>query len=219
MTKNYLVSLLTLAVIILAAPVPSHASFIKDLDPSHTGNSTKFYLDGVKDPVSSFTGHVGEQDEGPVVSVVTNPGSTVDVANGYATIKQHDGLLASLTFTPEGGVHFGDFSFRFQLNPIEGDVQEQTVNILVTANDGVFPFSYTFDKANADLGPIGVISTDLEWIESVMISTQYGFDQVKQIDFSLAGTEPAPVPEPGTVMLLGMGFAGLAIAAKRRRNA
>ena len=31
--------------------------------------------------------------------------------------------------------------------------------------------------------------------------------------------EAAPVPEPGTMMLLGAGFLGLAVYSKRRKNA
>ena len=41
--------------------------------------------------------------------------------------------------------------------------------------------------------------------------TAYGYDN--------PAPGPAPVPEPGTIMLLGAGFLGLAIYGKRRKNA
>lgn len=217
--KKYILLLSLLAAVVLVAPMPAHATFFVDSNPFHTGNDTKFYIDGANNGVSSFSGHVGAQNSGPVVGVTTNAGATVDTGNGYATIKQNTGSLTSLTFTPTGDIHFGDFSFRFQLDPVSRDVHAtQTVNVLVNANDGPFSFDFLFNQANADLGPIGVISTDGEWINSVIIATANGFDQVKQIDFSLATTDSNPIPEPGTMMLLGVGFLGLALY-KRRNEA
>jgi hypothetical protein len=36
--------------------------------------------------------------------------------------------------------------------------------------------------------------------------------------FNVGTAESAPVPEPGTMMLLGLGMAGLAVYGKRRIN-
>lgn len=51
------------------------------------------------------------------------------------------------------------------------------------------------------------------------LSTQSATGAVKgKLSFS-SDTETEPVPEPGTMMLLGAGFLGLAIYGKRRKNA
>ena len=120
--------------------------------------------------------------------------------------------MTSLIFTPVDGYKYGDFSFRGQLEN-DGDVHVKVID--------QFGVSFVFDfldiKKNADFARIGIVSTDEEWIKSVEIYTTNGesFKEVKQIDFS---EHTNPVPEPGTMLLLGIGMLGMAVYGKRRMN-
>lgn len=196
--------ILTAAIVlfgIVAFSMPANALFIKDTDPG----GVNLYL--VKaDGVSNFTGIVGDQTTGPLVSILTDV--KVDTGNGYANIKPiKDAVLTDLIFTPANGTLFGDFSFRGQLD----NAGIVTVKVWDSPNFTLDPQTFTFniDKANADFDRIGIVSTD-ETIYKIEISNP-GFKEFKQIDFSYT-----LVPEPVTMILLGLGLLGVGIAVRKR---
>jgi hypothetical protein len=91
-----------------------------------------------------------------------------------------------------GWAYGTDYEFAFDFGPTDLDVYVN--NVLELSIDGSF--------ANGSLG-------------------FYNFSQssVTYSAFTLdTGSHPNPVPEPGTMMLLGIGLGGLAIFGKRRTN-
>jgi len=170
----------------------------------------KFFGPGLFD-VNSFTGQIAKNSGPDSAFVQAGAGTSVlvDVANGFATIKADEGLLTTLTFTPNNTTNallYGDFFFRGQLNTagvVNVSVTDLAGNVF-TGNTGILP-------ANSDFASFGAWSTN-EAIKSVTISTTGGFFQVDQIEFSAA------VPEPSTWAMMILGFFGVGFMAYRRKS-
>ncbi len=208
--KNQIMKIVIVLTCCVSFASVANATFIVDTDPG----GEKFYINKdfeKKEGISAFTGEVGSNGDVAMVNVTTI--GAVDTGNGYANVKPaKHAILTSLIFTPVDGYKYGDFSFRGQLEN-DGDVHVKVID--------QFGVSFVFDfldiKKNADFARIGIVSTDEEWIKSVEIYTTNGesFKEVKQIDFS---EHTNPVPEPGTMLLLGIGMLGMAVYGKRRMN-
>jgi hypothetical protein len=192
---------------------PARADFMEI--PSGFSGAEKFFL-AKATGVPSFDGFVGLQGPpAPEVHAVAGAGTvTVDIADGWATIKPDTGLLTALTFTPVNPNGFDDFLSRGQL------AADGSVTITVQDNQGHAPQSFTFSglKANQDFGFIGIIATagSGETIQSVKIEANAGnsFNEVKQVEFS----EATAVPEPASLAMFGFGAIGLIGYAWRRRQ-
>jgi hypothetical protein len=135
------------------------------------------------------------------------------------------------------------FSFQdYMTGPATGEVRLYAYN-----GSGAPPYNVNFQSYN--YYPMGVLSTDWTLLyDSGILSSTTGWATVTtsgtisgdpeyfgivlnanrgsngvaafdSISLNTQSVAPAPVPEPGTIMLLGAGFLGLAVYGKRRKNA
>ncbi|MGH9805933.1 MAG: PEP-CTERM sorting domain-containing protein [Terriglobia bacterium] len=199
-------------VLVVGGMRPASATFMIDPNPG----GAMFFINGASKDVSTFTGLVGSNNSGPLVTVDTT--GNVDTGNGFSNIKPvKDGTLTDLIFTPDNSTLFSDFSFRGQL---ERSGFTGTVDVNVTDQNGIVSSLVFMGLAgpDADFARIGVVSLDGETIKSVEITTPGSetFKEVKQIEFSGAGI-PA-VPEPVSMALLASGLLGAGLAYRRKHR-
>ncbi|HEY1862890.1 MAG TPA: hypothetical protein VGG77_04200 [Roseiarcus sp.] len=76
---------------------------------------------------------------------------------------------------------------------------------------------FAIPKANQDFDRLGVVSNEGETLKSmeILVNSTDTFNDVKQVEFSVAGP---PVPELSTWAMVALGFGGLGYAAFRGRR-
>lgn len=210
-----------LAAGLLAGTTPAQAALMFSL--TEPGNEQMLFIDDANKDVSQFFGFIGANNSSAPQLKIETVGN-VDTGSGYSNIKPvKDGLLTQLTFTPvDPNLAIEDIFFRFQANDAgtSGTPNPGNAVISLNVNDGAAVFNFSSFKKNADEGPIGIIATDGDTIKSLVISitdvggTNPGFKEVKQIDVSLVGVTPVPLPAAIPLFLSGM--AGLGLLSRRR---
>ena len=127
-------------------------------------------------------------------------------ASGQARIEALDGLINTITITIPNGGTFRDII----LNPFAGS-GTATVQV-VTENSRTF-FSYTLGNGENFLTIIA--GPESRPMLSVSIIAPDGFTDLREPRISgVSGGVPEPVPEPATMVLLGLGLLG--VVARRR---
>ncbi len=172
--------------------------------PNPSQNESKLFNSADHKDVSTFDATLS----GHIVTVDTL--GNVNSGAGFATIVPvKGGILTEVTFIPAETTLFGDFSFRGQLSP---DGFDGVITLVVTDSNNQ-TFTFTIDKPNKDFERIGIIAVggSGETISQVSISSA-GFKEVKQIEFS--GAEGQQIPEPGILLLLGMGMTAVGFASR-----
>ncbi len=111
-------------------------------------------------------------------------------------------LGGPLPFDDYDGVGNDGFDFDNPLCPISG-------NILACNN---------YNAVTGDFGPLANLLPS-DFFQYFQMEQNTGVDAQGRYFFLIDNpvTDPAPVPEPGTLWLLGIGFAGLALSRRRRR--
>jgi len=209
--------------ILILSVMASFAGWVRAdfmIDPNPDG--AKFFNGDANKDVSSFTGNVGGQNSGPLVTVTTV--GNVDTGAGFSTIVPiKDGTLTSVTFTPADDLLFDSFAFRGQLLADAGG----TVTVVVVNQLDVSQ-TFTFSglpSAPADFaGPdgLGIIAVALsgQTIKSVTLLSD--FKEEKQNHFGFApGGQPTPgpgIPVPAAVWG-GLGLLGLLGVRQTMRRA
>jgi len=79
---------------------------------------------------------------------------------------------------------------------------------------------YTFTYSNSNFGwsIAGLMSLNQTGTLDVSVTSVFGDFYLDYSQLTATGNDAAPVPEPGTMVLLGFGLVGLAIYGKRRMN-
>jgi PEP-CTERM motif len=87
----------------------------------------------------------------------------------------------------------------------------------VVANDGSFTYDLPIGKGNNFLTIVAGANEVLDSVSFLVDAGSQGFNQLQQNRVSSVGGLD-PVPEPGTLALLGFGMLGTFVLARRRRS-
>jgi hypothetical protein len=220
------------AVIAISAVSAAHSAVVIDFfQDQHglggDGDEAKLFVDKTATPVSSSFGSLDQNDNSLRNIAVSATGDTYTTGSGFATFKSSDhgsptNPLTAFTFSPgPDPTPFNTFDgvfIRGQIDSENGSTTETvtaTIHFLdtLTATTGTMTHDF-LDLITRDFGRIGFdenATSDPYVVTSVTFSLASGvagWNEVKQLEFSVPGAVSTPVPEaPGLVMVL-LGICG-----------
>lgn len=173
-------------------------------------------LFGAKETGTTITGEVDHTGVDAIFTTLTGQ-TLVQNSNGQADISAQGRNvdLTSIQFSLESGFFFNDFIMNLSNGHGTATVTVQTENA---------PFSYTLGNGQNFL-TITTTGGDLMTSVSVTMDTNGGWKDFKQPRVSGLCEVSSPngacvpiglVPEPATLLLIGMGLGGLGLARRRK---
>jgi hypothetical protein len=212
------------AVIAISAVSAAHGSVVLSFFPGQhglggDGDEAKLFIDKTQagTGLSSSFGSLGTNKNALDNIAISASGDTYSVGSGFATFKSKDhgsatNPLTAFTFSP-GDTNFDGVFLRGQIdseNGLKKETVTATINFTDTVTHMTSQITHDFtDLITKDFGRIGFdegTGSDayiVNFVTFSLASGAAGWNELKQIEFSVPGVVSTPVPEaPGLVMVL-----------------